>query len=421
MRYLLLSIAASLYLLVSDVSGSSGEKHITGVKPVPPVIVVDGSSGGEHITPPPATSATPRLEPGPHIDFIVGFDALNPKQAARANSLFAEAVTAGRRTTRVQLDWSVLEPQPGVYDTAELKEALDFASQSRQSVFVTVTTLDTGELTMPADLVAADGRTAAAGLTLDGPEITRRFRRFLDWLVPEIAAYKVWGLSLANEPSTNSGTISEQEIVDFLTQSADYAKTLDTDLAITVTLASATDPAQRSFSDAVMKHLDIAMFNYYCLDFDGLQATDQARWASDLDVMISAAGGRDIFFQELGCPVGYSDLGGTKSPPPEAIGATPRIQQAFFQYMMDQLVARDQLRGASIFQLFDWSPKLSRAFTQFLIDPREDGSQATAAALQEWMMTVGMCRWPDGVCREAWNVYLDGVARAANVRATLAE
>ena len=362
--------------------------------------------------------ATPRLAAGTHIDYIVGFDALNAERLALADSLRAQAIAAGIQGNRIQVDWGVLESQPGVFDRAELTEQLDIAGQMGQAVFVTLTTLDTGELTFPVDLVSADGNTPSAGLRLDGPEIQVRLQTFLDWLIPELAAYNVWGLSLANEPSTNAEFIEVREITNFLIQAADYANTLDSDLAITVTLASATDTSQNLFTTDVMAHLDIAMYNYYCIGFE-LQVTDQPRWASDIALFINAAGGRDIFFQELGCPVGYSDLGGGVIPPEQIIGASLQSQQAFFQFMMDQLIDNEQLRGASIFQLFDWSPELTDFFTQTLINPDEPGSEITAARLREWLTTVGMCRWSDGVCREAWNVFLDGVRRAVAQRAML--
>ncbi|MEE9322373.1 MAG: hypothetical protein V3U76_18175 [Granulosicoccus sp.] len=370
---------------------------------------------------PANNQTTPRLSAGPHLGFIVGFDVLDADMTSLAETLSTEAISAGKRTARIQLDWAELEPQPGFFNQEELTERLVDAKKQQQSVFVTLSTLDTGELTIPADLMAADGKTAAAGLELDGPIINRRMREFLAWLIPELAAYNIWGLSLANEPSTNIGAIAEQEIIGFLTQSADYARTLDEYLAITVTLASTTDPALDAFTSEIIRHLDIGLFNYYCLAFENLQTTDKARWSDDLDLMINAAEGRDVFFQELGCPAGYSDLGVSASTPAESIGATPQIQREFFQYMFDHIISREQLRGASVFQLFDWSPELADSFTQFLINPDEPGSELTAAALREWLGTVGMCRWSNGNCRPVWSVYLDAVSRAASVRSSLIE
>jgi len=132
-----------------------------------------------------------------------------------------------------------------------------------------------------------------------------------------------------------------------------------------------------------------------------------------VDTLIARSQGREIFIQELGCPAGWGDQGGAAPARPETINATPGIQSEFFRFMIKQIEKRDELRAATIFQLNDWSPELAKTFT----DPiRLLGDDVTADRLEEWLATVGMCRWSNGVCREAYSVFLDGAARIANVR-----
>lgn len=389
------AVLASLALFLGACSEST-------LSPVPPVV-------------PPPADPTPNLSPGPHLGYIVGFDTLDAGQMADADSRFSAAVAAGMRISRIQFGWDELESAPGVFELGELMSALDQAVVSGQQPFLTLSTLDTGELTIPTDLMAADRLSPAAGLTLDGPEITARFQAFLDWLIPEIAAYDVWGLAIANEPSTLFESIDQQEVTDFLIDGADYAQSLAVEIAITVTIAGAADNNAEiiQFVADLIPHMDIASFNYYCLDTNTLQTTDQTVWASDVNTLIARAQGREIFFQELGCPAGWGDLGGTGIVPPQAINATAQIQADFFRFMLTQIETRDSLRAATVFQLNDWSPGLAR----LLSDPfRLGGDPVTADRLEEWLATIGMCRWSDGSCREAYDIFLDGVARMAAVR-----
>lgn len=364
---------------------------------------------------PPTVNPTPNLSPGPHLGYIVGFDALDAQQRAIAENRFSAAVAAGMRIARVQFGWGELESAPGVFERGALMSVLDQASVSGQQVFFTLSTLDTGELTIPTDLMSTDRLSPAPGLTLDGAEISTRFRAFLDWLIPEIAAYDVWGLAIANEPSTLFESISQQEISNFLISGADYANAFTDEIAITVTIAGAADSNAEiiQFVADLMPHLNIASYNYYCLGTNTLQTTDLATWTADVNTLIARAQGREIFFQELGCPAGWSDLGGLAVPPPPMINATPQIQADFFRFMLAEIETRDELRAATVFQLNDWSPELAKLIS----DPfRLGGDPVTADRFEEWLATVGMCRWSDGSCRDAYAIFLDGVARTAGVR-----
>jgi hypothetical protein len=375
-----------------------------------------GSPASAPADPPPVSNTIPRLEAGPHLGYIVGFDALDSQKTALADSLLSQATASGQNFTRVQLGWDELEPQSDVFDIAGLMDALDIASANQQTIFLSLTTLDTGSLTLPADLVSADGSTTAAGIELDGPEIRARFHSLLDWLVPELAKYNVWGLAIANESSTNFSSVDQAVATAFLSEGADYAQSLDANLAITVTLVGAFfDPDVERFAVDLMPHLDFAMFNFYCLDGQTLLATSSTDWATEIEKQVSVAAGRPIVYQELGCPAGFADLGGT-SPTAPTIGASAQLQDDFFRFMIDQIITREALRGAFVFQLFDWSPALTQSFTAGLLDPNDPTTATTAERLTEWLMTVGMCRWSDNTCRPAWTSYLDGVVQAANAR-----
>jgi len=353
------------------------------------------------------------------MGYIVGFDALDAQQTALADSLQSQAITAGQDFTRIQFGWEDLESAPGVFNIGDLMAALDAAAATQQSIFLSLTTLDTGSLTIPADLMSANASTTARGIELDGAEIRARFHAFLDWLIPELANYNVWGIAIANESSTNFASVDQMAATNFLVDGVNYVRSVDPDLAVTVTIVGEFfDPDVERFANDLMPQLDFAMFNFYCLDGQTLLASDSMHWATAVDKQIEVAAGREIIYQELGCPAGYADLGGPSQPVP-VIGSSVQLQDDFFGFMVNEIIARDELRGAYIFQLLDWSPALTQLFTDGLFDPNDPGSAVVAPRLTEWLMTIGMCRWSDGTCRPAWDTYLDGVTRTSNERAAI--
>jgi len=395
--------------------------QMTALKPIVATVLAlfisaCGSSNQPTNKPPLVVDSIPRLAAGPHLGYIVGFDALDSDKSVLAESLLAQATAAGQDFTRVQFDWQDLEPQPGVYDIAFLMDVLDYASARQQTVFMTLTTLDTGSLTIPADLMSNDALTPAAGLEMDGPEIRARLHEFLDWLVPELAKYDVWGISIANESSSNFSNIDQDAATNFLIDGIEYVRSLNPELAVTVTFVGEFfEPDVERFANELMPHLDFAMFNTYCIDGRTLLVSTPSDWINVVDEQISIAAGKEIVYQELGCPAGFADLGQALFPTP-VIGATAQLQDEYFLFMIDQILSRNELRGAFVFQLFDWSPELAQLFSDGLLDPGDPTTIVTAERLIEWLMTVGMCRWSDGTCRPAWDTYLNGVVRAASAR-----
>lgn len=388
-------------------------------------VVVAGCSGDHSIAPPAsgppsppavAAAAIPRLSAGPHLGYIVGFDRLSASQRKRADNLQLDAINAGMTLSRIQTDWGDLEPSPGVYNSVDLREQLADAALLGQSVMVTVTAIDTGSFGLPADLLTPDGSQLRSGLTFDDPVIIARFNEFLDWLVPELRKANVWALSLGNEVETNfEGAAIEDAVLAFLTAGADHARGLDPKLAVTVTLTGDGHLNYPNFVSGLLPHLDIYALNYYCLSGGTLQATGPAQWRDDIDRILRAAGDKQIFFQELGCPTGYSDIGAASAPRPD-LNSSQALQTEFFSYMLARINNEERLRAATVFQLFDWSPSLAASFSTGLIGTGDPALDIAAARLTEWLATVGMCRWSDGSCRPAWDEFLSALREARQKR-----
>lgn len=378
-------------------------------------------SGGDTLTPSPPTptmvappqSAAPdyaiaRLPAGPHMGIIVGFDALvgGPyDRAARAEELLNLAANAGASISRIQVDWSDLETTPGKYDETSLTDALNGARERGQSVFVTLSTLDSDGLTIPSDFLTPTGG-LRSGLELSSPEVLHRFEQFLDWFVPILAREHVWGLALGNEvddPIREDRSL-EAGALTFFESGRDRVKQLDPEMAVTVTLTISALPSLPEFTQSLHEFLDLATLNHYCLQSD-FTVTRAAQWDIDVQMMKDTAGDLPIMIQELGCPVGYGDGGaGAVSRANTSLG-NPTIQDEYFEYFQALYEEDPQFRAATVFQLYDWSPELADMFGDMI---RTDPSMNIFAdRFAEWLGTIGLCRWADGTCRPAWNTWIE--------------
>ncbi|MEM8572657.1 MAG: hypothetical protein AAGG56_17395 [Pseudomonadota bacterium] len=346
------------------------------------------------------------------MGFIECFDDLRPRgdginRLRIANQLRAQAVSAGMSIARAQADWGDLETAPGVYDQDQLDETMAWAGRDGLPLFVTFSTIDISELTLPDYLTGPTGM-ARDGLALDGPKITARFHAFLDWFVPQLEGHNVWGLAIGNEVDglVHDALLPQSEVLNHLRNAMDHARSLDPDLVVTVTLTGDADRREPRFTTRLVHGMDIVSFNAYCLATD-LQMTGPQSWESVLNRWKAVAGDKQIFIQELGCPVGHGQRGGERfAGSGRRILGSETLQNDFFAYHMRAFAEDPQLRAATVFQLYDWSPGLSGIFQSAFDDA---GEPITGEILQEWLATVGLCRWSDATCRPAWDTVLTGL------------
>ncbi|MEM6682489.1 MAG: hypothetical protein AAF607_09625 [Pseudomonadota bacterium] len=368
---------------------------------------------------PPAPPQTPhiaRLPDGPHMGLIVGFDPLTNTaydQPARVEALIAQAHAAGASIGRAQISWRDIEIAQGVYATDTLYEVLDAAADIGAFVFVTLETIDISSYEFP-DYLRASPDALQPGLSLQSEEVRGALSNMLAFLVPELGMAQVWGLALGNEVDSiiDDGVESAEDMIDFYERAAMRVKALDPDLATTITLTTSAIADQPAFTAAMMDVMDIASFNHYCLD-TALQVTGEAQWRQEFDSFKDSAGAKQIFIQELGCPVGYGDDGvGAPLRPAGDLGGSPDIQADYFAFTLNEFASDPQFRAATLFQLLDWSPVLAEEFSA----PIAAENQMAGARLEEWLATSGLCRWSDGTCRPGWQVFKDGVGDIAAAR-----
>lgn len=360
-------------------------------------------------TPPatPVTASLPRLAAGPHLGMITGFDPLSADRTAQAAARYAQARESGASIGRIQIDWGELETAPGVYDAQALTDAFADMALDGMNLVVLLSTLDSDGLTVPDYLVEGDA--FRDDLTLGSREVTGAFSDFLDWLGPQLVQRDVWLLSIANEPKgpVEDGFVSEADAANFYSTAMDQWNTAVPDIGITVTFTLAAPDGIPQFYQAVRERADIISFNYYCMTAD-IQVSNRADWEARVADMKDDAGEREIFIQELGCPVGFSP-----QAQPTSIGGSLETQLKFFEYMGGVFATDPQFRAATMFQLFDWSPALSMVISEPL---RDAGEHVAADRLEEWLATSGFLRWDDSFERPAWQTWLAQLERVRGAR-----
>ncbi len=328
---------------------------------------------------------------------ITGFDPLDQARADIAETRYDEAKAAGMSIGRIQIDWAELETARGVYDANALDDAFADPLLDGLDIYVTLSTLDSEGLTVPAYL--SDGEGLRSDLTLASPEVIDAFEDMLDWLAPELERREVWALSLGNEVDVpvDDGQVSRGEAEAFYLAGLARWNTISPPIASSVTFTIGAIDTVPDLFEAIRDGSDLVTYNYYCLASD-LTVTGESEWQARIDDMKQAAGDRQIFIQELGCPVGYSPQG-----QPTSIGGSLDNQARFFEFFGEQFAQDPQLRAATLFQLYDWSPGLAAQFAQPL---RNEGFPVLADRLEEWLATVGLVRWSDGTTRPAWQSWL---------------
>ena len=350
-------------------------------------------------------SNLPLLAPGNHVGMIVGFNpSAPPATAAAIEARWDEAMAAGMRIGRVQIDWVDIEPLANEYDLAEIEEQLDALFDDGLQQFLLLTTFDSEGSLAPPDLRA---RIASGEIGYDHPEVVERFGSLLDRVVPMLVSRGGWVLAIANEPGNVLDDLDAAtrqrvtgELLEFFAAARARIHAIEPGLAMTVTIREQEPANELPFLDVV----DVVSYNFYCGRFDNDLAveTDPARIRGFIDAMLATAGNRPVIFQELGCHAGWEDR-------PSPTGATPEQQRQFFEVVFAEIENRPRLRATVVFQLVDWDPALveehySRPF-------REAGlPESFIQQFAESLESVGLLRYEDGSVRPAWASFVDALA-----------
>ena len=345
----------------------------------------------------PVTDPLSRLDPGPHLGMIVGFELPSPGTEATVQAHWDDALDAGMDIGRLQVDWSELEPEPGVFALDELDQALQDLEDDGLQIMVTLSTIDSLEYTMPDDLVDPEQPLALAdGMAFDDPIVTQRFAALLDAVIPVVVDHGGFLVTVGNEPDNHFEDDPDfaAEVAGFTAAARQHAANVDPTLAISMTLTYASVDTYE-VSSQILEVVDVATFNFYC-EGEGREMASTV--AARLNAMLEVADDKPIVIQELGCHAGWEDM-------PSGLGTSTEIQAAFFGAVGEHMLTESRLRAAYVFQLLDWSPALTDLFAEELI--AAGFGPDVVDMFTESLATIGLCRWSDATCRPAWDVVLD--------------
>jgi len=352
----------------------------------------------------------PLLAPGKHLGVIQFQQGATPEARARIKTLWDEAVAKGMSVARVHTDWDALETGPGEYQKASVEEQMKSFHEQGLQFMVTISTLDTGALTLPPDLQDPEDQTRLAdGMNIDDPKVAKRFLALLDWVVPLMTRYGGFLLSVANEPDTMFEDHPEyiQGLANLIAASRRHVQAINPKMAVSATLTGGAFRPGDEWVPTIMNECDVALFNYYGLNPLTLQVEDDFKLKKYMADAARVADGRQFIIQEWGCPGGYEDK-------PTVMNASLERQREYFAETAEVMLAEPKFRAAFVFELVDWSPELVTMFNDILTQGVEDESElGVLPPLTEWLRTTGLVRYEDGSPRPGWHAFLDSIETLA--------
>jgi hypothetical protein len=350
----------------------------------------------------PPGNDLPLLPPGNHAGMIVGFNPALPIATAAAVDLrWRQAVAAGMKVGRVQMDWGEIESSPESYKLGDLDDTLSDVSRDGVKPFILLDSFD-GDI--PPDLRK---RLDAGEIGWDHPTVIARHAAMLRRVMPTLQRHGVWIIAIANEIGNLLDDLEPvrraeltRQLLALFSASRTEVHRLAPGMAVTVTVREQQEPDIGDTEAPFVKWSEVASFNFYCGRFsnDLAVATDPATIRGYIDGMLERAGTKSVVIQELGCHAGYDNK-------PSPTGATAAQQAKFYEVVLGELAARPRLRAAIVFQLVDWAATLVESSHSAPF--RAEGLPAAfIAQFAESLETVGFLRFRDGTARPAWTTFL---------------
>ncbi len=290
-------------------------------------------------------------------------------------------------TVVITKTWADLEPGSRIYgDMRQLAKDFNDNAAAGRAVFFGFQPINTVKRELPRDL---------AKLAWDDPAMITRFQEFMDHMMLERAKPPKY-ISLANEADVYFEK-NPKELESFL-KFYEAAQAIikrnawpETRIGITVTF----DGLMKGRTKIVQKLLqasEIAIFTYYpVIDLKLLPIEDIN---SHMDMMVAAAGEKDIYFQEVGFPSS------------EGLGSSEARQAKFFDTFISAARSRDQVKMASLFMLHDFTAEHCDMFTGYYgfgKAPKE-----LKRKFRDFICTLGL-KTSDGKQKQAWKTVLSNL------------
>ncbi len=316
-------------------------------------------------------TASPRLDPAPTpLDFMAGFEL---------------AYQAGARGAYISHTWSELEPTPGSFDLASLKNDLDYMARVRGlAVEVNLQILNTTEKETPADLVDT---------TFDAPEMLSRFRALFDEIRPLLDSH-VRYLAIGNEVDIYLEAHPDEwsPYREFYRGAAAYARQQAPwlQIGVTATFSGASGPAANHVAE-LNAVSDVWILTYYPLE-GKFQAENPNAPETDFPAMVDGADGKQVVLQEVGYP-SAERLGSSEAEQAEFVGSVFRAWEA----------TGEAIPFLNYFLLHDFTGSMCDEMLVYYGFADED--------FKSYLCSIGL-RQADGTAKAGWGAFREA-ARAA--------
>lgn len=314
--------------------------------------------------------------------FYVGLDCNPvPPEGYSADSKekrFAMGAQAGMTMAFLHPKWDEIEPKAGTF---KWDEEVDFRAKLARDQNVPIM--------LNFRIIDGDHRTEPNGYSkwkFDDPKLAEKLRQLIRLTGPRVKGQVRW-VAIGNEVDhyfeRRKGEI--EPFAKLLASVMDEVKTQFPDALFTVNLSSSAQGSLNSTYRPLTELSDFISYNYYPINSDFTMREPESA-QGEMKSMISAAGGKPVFFQELG----YSTASQLKS--------SPEKQKKFLEVAFD--VAK-QSNGQVIGINFNWMSDLPQSVVDDL------GSYYRMANSGNFKAYLGTLGWFDaqGRPKPAWEVF----------------
>lgn len=349
-----------------------------------------------------ASSELPLLGPGMHIGTTF-YGSGDVPDDETLSDVVTNAASQGMDAFTFYADWADLEPEPGRYELGDLEASLVWLDGLDIQPLLNISFIDIADLTLPDDLLNADGSGLAGGMAFDDPVIVTRLNTLLDEIVPLLVEHHGFLLLLGNEVDEHFADVlssDPQAYARLIDAARTHVQSLQPDLAVGVTLTGTEVRAQGDVFRSLRPVTDVLPFNFYPLDWwseDLFTVFDLEDIPVYLDQFMQVYGDAPVVIQELGCPSG------------EVNGSSLALQAACFEVMFDTLQAYPNVRYVTVFTLYDWDDAACDVMVEFFGLTENDLPGVYFDRWRGFLCTLGLLN-PDFSPKPAWDVFLDAAA-----------
>jgi hypothetical protein len=293
---------------------------------------------------------------------LIGIDSNPPANTSfsYADHVAVEQQTAadGARFLYLSASWAELETSPNTYAFTNLQNWINYAASNGFSVGLTVRTVDSNQLSLPADL---------QGRPLNDAVVISRFKALLTALAPSMKSNVKW-VNLANEVNIyfSQNLAALVPFQQFFAAGYSTIKTANPSILVGMVFSYSAYWYNSAAFAALSPSADSVAFTYYPIHQD-FSIRPPSVATSDVAEMAAAAGSKPLIITEIGYP---------SSP---VVGSSPALQQAFYSNVYDALQKLSgRVAAASFYQWSDmpaatvsmlvqyYSPGFATSFGAFL-------------------------------------------------------